>query len=474
MTVAWMLYALVVGALITSAAASAEWALKSTRQSVRFVWVTAIAMTLLLTLAAPLRSPNSNTGAAIPSVAATEAMRAPTPQPTLVELLWTSGRAAIGVLVVPVQKSMEYAKAVPVAANVAAGVFWVLSALGMLMLGTTVYARSMRASSRWPRMNLLGQSVRVAPDVGPAVMGVAPPEIVIPRWVLSRNIDEQRLVLEHEGEHVRAHDPLMLVFACVAVALMPWNPAVWYMWSRLRLAVELDCDRRVLLRGVQKPVYGELLVALSGQRPWGSLAMPAFSWGTSHLEKRLVAMTSTPSRYNVVRVIASTGIVAVTLLAACSSEMPTAAQVQAMDVGALAARVPLTDSTVYFVNGRAVSKVEGYAISSGDIGSVEVTRASAKNSVAQVHVTLVSDSVRGVRLASKSDTTRIVLRGTSGGATAAAPLIILDGVMMDRTFDMNSIKPTDIEAIEVLKGPAAASLYGEKGVNGVISIKRKK
>ena len=587
MTLAWMLYALGVGALVAIAAVSAEWALKSAKQSVRFVWTAAIAMTLVFTLIAPLRAPKPQTEIALPAFSMVKTAMFATTQPTLLEGIVASSRAALALIVLPVQTSMEWAKAAPRVANVSAGAFWVISTVVALIVLLTVYTRSLRESLRWPRMNVLGRAVRVAPDVGPAVMGIAPPEIVIPRWVLKRNLAEQQLVLEHESEHVRAHDPLLLMFACVAVAVMPWNAAVWFMWSRLRLAVELDCDRRVLLRGAQKPAYGELLVALSSRRPWNSPAMPAFSWGTSHLEKRLVAMTARPVRFSFARRVASVGMMAIALVAACNSEMPTAAQVQAMDVSALAARVPLTDSTLYFVNERAVSKAEATGVAASEIGRVEVKRATRARPIAEVHVTLVNDSTRVAfknevdstdasyqaykrynfierkrnaagdtgqtlkvqadsislsvrptrelapiapekiaalalgatdRIASgtvamqRSDSSvatgkgvsvivrdpacvgenvtigtpntgaRVRIRGqafTGTGAPCAertTPLIIVDGVIMPTgfTLDASSIKTTDIESIEVIKGAAAANLYGSRAASGVISIKLKK
>lgn len=454
MTIAWMMYALGVGVLLTIAAVCAEWALKSAQQSVRFVWVAAIALTLVFTILAPLRAPKPQPTIILPAITMTDAQPTPVLQPTLFEKVMSESRAALNVLVLPARRSMALAKSLPQTANVGAGAFWLLSAAVALLTLLTVYTRSMRESLRWPRMRVLGRTVRVAPDVGPAVMGMAPPEIVIPRWVLKRNTEEQRLVLEHEGEHVRAHDPLLLVFACLSVALMPWNAAVWFMWSRLRLAVELDCDRRVLSRGVAKPAYGELLVELSSQRPWNSLAMPAFSWGTSHLEKRLVAMTARPVRFSVARRVASGGVIAVVLVAACQSEMPTAAQVAAMDVSALAARVPLTDSTIYFVNDRQVSKAEAKAIAAEDISSVEVQRASKNSPIAKVHVNLANDSTRRMRIASRADSARKgQARAANQEAVDATRSVTLQGdsvtIRISPQRDLSLIAPDKAAAMKV-------------------------
>jgi len=52
------------------------------------------------------------------------------------------------------------------------------------------------------------------------------------------------------------------------------------------------------------------------------------------------------------------------------------------------------------------------------------------------------------------------------------PLIVIDGNISSKK-DMESIKPDDIEAINVFKDTCAISLFGEKGKNGVIEIKTK-
>ncbi|MFA6360602.1 MAG: TonB family protein [Dysgonamonadaceae bacterium] len=51
-----------------------------------------------------------------------------------------------------------------------------------------------------------------------------------------------------------------------------------------------------------------------------------------------------------------------------------------------------------------------------------------------------------------------------------SPLIIVDDVKMEKRFDLNQIKPEEIESISVLKNESAISKYGEEGKNGVIEI----
>lgn len=71
-------------------------------------------------------------------------------------------------------------------------------------------------------------------------------------------------------------------------------------------------------------------------------------------------------------------------------------------------------------------------------------------------------------------TTKKEVRKTFDFNDENKPLFILDGVIQDAAFELNSVSPDEIESIEVLKGNSAVKLYGEKGKNGVIQIHRKK
>ena len=60
------------------------------------------------------------------------------------------------------------------------------------------------------------------------------------------------------------------------------------------------------------------------------------------------------------------------------------------------------------------------------------------------------------------------IRGALGDG---APLIFVDGVRLDEgSAALSSLNPDDIDRIEVIKGSAAADLYGERAENGVIQI----
>lgn len=75
------------------------------------------------------------------------------------------------------------------------------------------------------------------------------------------------------------------------------------------------------------------------------------------------------------------------------------------------------------------------------------------------------------------------VRGNSSLSLSNEPIIYIDGVRMDsdsrrgpsqrggaNVSRLNDINPADIESIEIIKGPAAATLYGTEASNGVIQI----
>jgi TonB-linked SusC/RagA family outer membrane protein len=84
--------------------------------------------------------------------------------------------------------------------------------------------------------------------------------------------------------------------------------------------------------------------------------------------------------------------------------------------------------------------------------------------------------------------TRIQIRGVSTFGGANEPLIVVDGVPYSNPLvntsnpfngggtygsGLNNLDANDIESINILKGAAAASLYGSRGVNGVVLITTK-
>ncbi len=72
-------------------------------------------------------------------------------------------------------------------------------------------------------------------------------------------------------------------------------------------------------------------------------------------------------------------------------------------------------------------------------------------------------------------TPEFILRGASSfqAGEAGQPLIVIDGFPMDNASYINTINPSDIEQIDVLKDASATAIYGSRGANGVIIITTK-
>lgn len=72
--------------------------------------------------------------------------------------------------------------------------------------------------------------------------------------------------------------------------------------------------------------------------------------------------------------------------------------------------------------------------------------------------------------------TNILLRSPTSINKSNSPLIIVDGVILSQSFGGSTadLESLDIESIEVVKGAAAASLYGSRASAGVIQIRTKR
>jgi len=137
-----------------------------------------------------------------------------------------------------------------------------------------------------------GVPIVVTDELGPATVGLVRSRVIVPRWVLTLPGMQRRYVLRHEDEHRRAHDAHVLLFYSLPLLLMPWSLALWWQLRRLALAVELDCDNRVVAALGDATAYGELLLTVAQASSGGPRLQPAFLGGIGSLERRLRALVS--------------------------------------------------------------------------------------------------------------------------------------------------------------------------------------
>jgi TonB-dependent SusC/RagA subfamily outer membrane receptor len=449
--IAWMAYSIVVGTFVALAAFAGERLSRVLNVPTRWSWAGALLVTLALSAAAPFR----NFGR--------------------VETVEVSASASETTLTLPLEARLgEVTRWIPTSLSPFALGVWIAASAVLLGLMFVVYGRLRRASRAWPVAYLHGESVRVSPQVGPVVIGLAKPEIIVPRWLFTRADDDQRLVIAHEAEHVASRDTMLLTSACVVCAVMPWNPAAWLMLSRLRLAVEVDCDARVLRRGVELRSYGSLLIDVAEHAMPVRFGLAALANRPSHLHQRIVAMKSRVPKFARLRAGIAGVIAAGALLAACQAEMPTAAEVERMDVSSAEARarrigsIPQADTLVYIIEGRRVSKTEAYEIAPSQIASIDIRGGTSAGMPSIIEVRTVD----GARRAAVAQGGPIRLLGHRA-LGEANPMVLLDGVRATMEV-VNKLDPKDIATIEVVKGAAAVAQFGADATNGVITIKTKK
>ena len=156
-----------------------------------------------------------------------------------------------------------------------------------------------------------------------------------------------------------------------------------------------------------------------------------------------------------------------------------AGQTATLNLSMNISRVQLTDVVVTGTVGNQERRAQAAAVASVDLTDV------AKQSPAQSFSQLLQSRVPSVSVNSASGTAgtarRINIRGASSINLSNQPLIFIDGIRVvegqpglavgGQTADrLNNLNPDDIESIEVVKGPAAATLYGADASAGVIQI----
>src|SRR5438552_1725579 len=89
--------------------------------------------------------------------------------------------------------------------------------------------------------------------------------MVLPESALALPDVARAIIVQHERAHVRAGDNRLFYGGLLLAILLPWCLPVWWLLKRLRVAIELDCDRRVLGAGVRTPDYAELMIFVSAR-----------------------------------------------------------------------------------------------------------------------------------------------------------------------------------------------------------------
>ncbi|MEO7647225.1 MAG: SusC/RagA family TonB-linked outer membrane protein [Gemmatimonadaceae bacterium] len=143
----------------------------------------------------------------------------------------------------------------------------------------------------------------------------------------------------------------------------------------------------------------------------------------------------------------------------------------------------LQEVVVNVVTGQQERKIE----SGTNVGQINVGQMT-KGPITKM-ADILQGRVAGVQLQSATGTSgggqRIRIRGANSLSLSNEPLLFVDGVRVSNSAGgyalggqdysrLNDINPDEIENIDILKGPAAAAMYGSVANNGVILITTKR
>lgn len=143
------------------------------------------------------------------------------------------------------------------------GGVWLASSIGFVGLQLWGLCRLGVSARRWKPCHVEGTSVLLSDDVGPGAIGVFRPKIVVPRWLITADPNIRIAALAHEREHVEKRDQLLVVLGLIVLSTMPWNFAPSFQFERLCLAIEVDCDERVVSSKIlDRQTYAAALLAL--------------------------------------------------------------------------------------------------------------------------------------------------------------------------------------------------------------------
>ena len=488
----WMLYSLVVATLVGIAAWALEQAVRIAGRPGRWVWMGAFLLSLGIPIWAFL----------LPRI-----ITAPPKQVSGFEII------DLGAL----NLAATAPSAFPL--NTVLAVFWaVLSAVVVTTLVMT-HRQMRRELARWPETEVDGVAVRITDGFGPAVIGAVKTDIVVPRWIHEIEDRWRKMVVAHENEHIKAGDTRLLWAGLAAAALAPWNISLWWQLTRLRDAVELDCDGRLVKAGFDIRTYGELLLEITRRGTATRLPAAALQNPKTLLARRIHMITQRPIKFRSAKAGLAAVLAAGFTFMACDANAPVSVDIdhengtmgmvsgvyaesevdkrperlsgppllypemlrQAGIEGTVAlsfiineqGRVDSSSIEIVSSANRAFEGPSRDVIAQSIFTPAELNGQPVATRVSQTISFALQGSAGAMRIGDpETDQSLIRVRGAAG--TDGTPTrVFVDGVEATGA-ELSEIRRDQIDRVEILKGAAAVAVYGESARGGVIQITKKK
>lgn len=290
MIINWLLYSVLVASILAAAGYAFEYAVRSLRLPTRWIWIsvmllsTACSAVTLFKRVAPLGKASAAPAYAYDQPGGQPVWSGPIEQLPLTIIETVFGNVGRLTASVGVDELAWVSLDNPVLATCG-----VCALIGLVALCVTV-ARLSGVAYALNHAVVEEVPVLLSRNIGPALIGVFRFRVVLPYWATEMSSADLRTILKHEQQHALAGDPTLTLTGLFILALQPWNPALWVALSRLRLAIESDCDARVLGADGDVRRYGELLVSVYERAQSGLAPLTAFVARTSQLEARIRRM----------------------------------------------------------------------------------------------------------------------------------------------------------------------------------------
>ena len=214
-----------------------------------------------------------------------------------------------------------------------------------------------------------------------------------------------------------------------------------------------DVNTKQPLPGVNVLLVGTPITASTG--PDGRFVISSAPAGIFNIDLRRLGYG--PKRINSVRLIGDSVVTVNATLSVTSTRLDEVTVSGTMDAQSVAKSTIsvdklTTENMPVMPTGSAANLI------AGKVAGVAITRPSGKPG-SGVNIVL-----------------RTPISGITEGGTPPSPLFVVDGVFLNQAQNTTTqdIESMDIESIEVIKGAAAASLYGSRAAAGVISITTKR
>jgi len=288
------------------------------------------------------------------------------------------------------------------------------------------------------------------------------------RFVFSSSVQSlPEMVLQHELVHVRQRHTLDVLLMECWVALHWYNPLIYRFRKRLRATHEFIADAAVVGQQHQGAyAYAQLLIS----QPLNQSDM-LYNTFAAQITSRLRMLARRPSASW--RVIAHAASVPVILGLFLFFSIQVA---QSAPLTVVAQHIETLEAQPVAVPGLLLVPEGTPREERASMPADTLPKKQEEKVIVVVGRPLAKDSSRILEGHPMRADTLVFESSQAPKNTMADALIVIDGVVQTVSSQqaLQSVKPEDIESINVLKGLSATNLYGDQGKNGVIQIITKK